>query len=225
MKKLTFLKNKKIAHLGVYDNKKIYENSLEAIVKALKKDFIISLDIKMLKDGSLVLFSDNTLERLLHVDQKIAKVKRDDLDYISKYKIPTLDEALLVINGRVPVIINIKCSARKHGVENYILNLMKDYPGLFAIQSNNTSQLKYIHKKNKDVIIGHVINKKNYYNFIFFHDFDYVCIDALLVSEKQAKKLKEDYFLVGYGVKTQEQFDKKKNGYDALMCDNILDIK
>lgn len=225
MKKLTFLKNQIIAHLGVHDNTRIYENTISAIERAIKINIPISIDVRMLKDGNLVLFSDSTLERLLHVEEKIENITINDLNYYSKFKIPTLEEALVTIQGRIPVIINIRAKSKRHLLESRIVNLLKNYPGEYTIQTKSLSQLKYIHKNNKNAIIGYVLNKKNYYDFIFFHDYDYVCIDGILVSEKQAKKLKEDHFLIGYGVKTQEQYLTKKNCYDALICDNVLDIK
>ena len=225
MKKLTFLKNQIIAHLGVYDNTRIYENTISAIERAIKLNMILSIDVRMLKDGNLVLFSDSTLERLLHVEESIENITLNDLNYYAKYKIPTLEEALVTIQGKVPVIINIRAKSKRHTIESKIVNLFKKYPGEYTIQSKSLSQLKYIHKSNKDAIIGYVLNKKNYYDFIFFHDYDYVCIDGILVSEKQAKKFKEDHFLLGYGIKNNEQYSLKKNCYDALICDNVLDIK
>ena len=61
-------------------------------------------------------------------------------------------------------------------------------------------------------------------SLFIFHSFNYVAIDSLLVSDRQARKLRESYFLIGYGIKDRNQYLKKKGCYDAYICDNVLDI-
>ncbi len=38
-----FLKERIISHRGIYDNKKVFENSLEAIKKAKEKNYIVEI--------------------------------------------------------------------------------------------------------------------------------------------------------------------------------------
>lgn len=90
--------------------------------------------------------------------------------------------------------------------------------------STNLGFLKYIHKSNKNIKIGYLVNKSNYYKFFIFNKFDYVCIDSLLISDRQARKLRESYFLVGLNIKDKNHYLKKSNCYDAYVCDNVLDI-
>ncbi|MBQ7239970.1 MAG: glycerophosphodiester phosphodiesterase [Bacilli bacterium] len=222
--KIEDLKNKIIAHRGIYDNTRIYENTVGAIERCIKLNIPVFLDVSLLKDNNLICFADKTLTRLIHVEEELKDSTLNDINYYSKIKISTLEEALVLIRGKIPVILNIKSTSKKHFIENKILSMLKNYPDNVFVQSNDLSVLKYIHKNNKNIKIGYSVDKKNYYKFFIFHAFDYVAIDSLLVSDRQARKLRESYFLIGYGIKDRNQYLKKKGCYDAYICDNILDI-
>ena len=43
LKDLSFLKSEKIAHRGIFDNKRIYENTISAYDRALKYKYIIHI--------------------------------------------------------------------------------------------------------------------------------------------------------------------------------------
>ena len=91
------------------------ENSLEAIESAIKMGVdIVELDVHRTVDGELVVCHDKTIDRTTNGKGKISELT---LDYIksrnlraghravTRYKMPTLAEALDVCNGRV--LINI----------------------------------------------------------------------------------------------------------------------
>ena len=63
-KDVTFLYGIKIAHRGLYDNKKIPENSKLAFRRALLKNMPIELDVQLLSDDTLVVFHDENLKRM-----------------------------------------------------------------------------------------------------------------------------------------------------------------
>ena len=61
--------NNKIAHRGMFDNKKIPENSIKAFKKALKYNYSIELDVQLTKDNILVVFHDENLKRMTNIDK------------------------------------------------------------------------------------------------------------------------------------------------------------
>ena len=105
-----------VAHRADWRN--FPENSLEAIESAIRMGVdIVELDIHRTADGELVVCHDRTINRTTNGKGKIAELT---LDYIksrnlraghgavTRYKMPTLAEALDVCNGRV--LINLdKC--------------------------------------------------------------------------------------------------------------------
>ena len=56
---------KYIAHRGLHDIKKgIPENSMKAFEEAIKKGVAIELDVRLSKDGRVVVFHDKPLKRM-----------------------------------------------------------------------------------------------------------------------------------------------------------------
>ncbi|MDR0831933.1 MAG: hypothetical protein LBM99_03435, partial [Bacillales bacterium] len=73
--KLSFLLDNFIAHRGLHNqniekdkNKLLPENSLGAFQEAINKNYLIELDVHLLKDGTVVVFHDFNLKRMCGVD-------------------------------------------------------------------------------------------------------------------------------------------------------------
>ena len=103
-----------IAHRGDWRN--FPENSLEAIESAIQMGVdIVELDVHRTADGELVVCHDKTIDRTTNGKGKINELT---LEYIksrnlraghkvvTRFKMPTLEEALDVCNGRIMININ-----------------------------------------------------------------------------------------------------------------------
>ena len=65
MRDISFLKGRLIAHRGCHDiEKNVPENSMLAFDKAVENNYIIELDVHILKDGNIVVFHDDNLKRM-----------------------------------------------------------------------------------------------------------------------------------------------------------------
>ena len=73
MKDLKFLKNGLIAHRGVHISAP--ENSISAFKEAIKKKYIIELDVHLLKDNTVVVFHDDDLSRMIGKNIKEVKTQ------------------------------------------------------------------------------------------------------------------------------------------------------
>ena len=120
------LKGKKfdvIAHKGASGTTP--ENTLAAFKKALELGVdMIEMDVRLTKDEKIVVFHDETLDRTTNgggavVDYTLEEIK--ELDAGSWFdpayrdeKIPTLKEALDLINGKCKVLIEIKHEEHPH---------------------------------------------------------------------------------------------------------------
>lgn len=70
-KNLDFLKQNLITHRGMHDIKNgIPENSLKAFEKAMKNNYIIELDLHILRDDTVVVFHDDNLQRITGINKK-----------------------------------------------------------------------------------------------------------------------------------------------------------
>ena len=165
-----FLKNSLIAHRGCH-NDSLPENSMGAFRKAISNNLIIELDVHLLKDNTVVVFHDDNLKRMTNIDKDLKNLTYNDIKNINlldtNYKIPLLIDVLNLVNGKVPLIIELKYD-RKYGLlESEVINLLKDYNGLYAIKSFNPLSLYYFKKHAPNIIRGQLItNFKNKKMFI-----------------------------------------------------------
>lgn len=224
-KNLNFLKDRLIAHRGIFDNSKVFENTIEAFQCAIKYNYIIELDIRMCSDGVLVVFHDENTERLLNVESKIEKLTYDELTYMAKYEIPTFESVLKLVNGSVPLVIETKSKTKRCMMEVKMMEYLDKYKGEYAIHSFNISSLKWFYKNRNNVPIGYLIGKKNFKSEpIFFKNYDFLNVNVELFSDKKIRKMREDKIVLGYNIKSKELYDAKKDVYDNLTLDNILEI-
>ena len=132
-----WLLNIPVAHRGLWGGE-IVENSLTAYNNAAIHGYAIEIDVYTTKDGHVVSFHDETLARLTGADgyvydKTLAELKELNLGGTNE-KIPTLQEVLDLVDGRVPLLIEIKTQPDGTIVEK-IVEILKNYKGEFALQS------------------------------------------------------------------------------------------
>ena len=102
---------KPFAHRGLHDDERP-ENSLAAIEGAMDAGYGIELDVQASADGEAMVFHDYTLERLSGDESRIQEHDADTLRDVrlagTGETIPTLAEVLEHVNGRAPILIEIK---------------------------------------------------------------------------------------------------------------------
>ena len=105
-----FIDNK-IAHRGLH-SEQVSENSLQAFSLAIERGFAIEIDVHLLTDGEVAVVHDSNLARVTGQEVIVETLSSKDL---YKYpllkngeKIPTLKETLALINGKVPLLIELK---------------------------------------------------------------------------------------------------------------------
>ena len=102
-----------IAHRGLHDRAKgVVENTLSAADAAIAGNFAIECDVQDTADGEAVVFHDHTLERLTDQHGPVRARTAAELTGLAiaatADRIPTLQTFLELVNGRVPLIIEIK---------------------------------------------------------------------------------------------------------------------
>jgi glycerophosphoryl diester phosphodiesterase len=224
MKDGSFLKNSIFAHRGIYDNTRIYENTISAYTRALKYNMPIEMEVHMLACGTIVVFNDDNTKRLLHVDGLIEKLTYDELTYISKYQIPTLEEVLKTINGSVPILIELRTVTRKYILENKICEILDNYKGLFALESFHMRTIKWFSKYKKNYLIGYMIDHMNFKKDVWYKKYDFLNIDINCYGDKKVRVLKENKIVLGYNISKKSEYDASINLYDGLIVDNLLEI-
>ena len=218
-----FLKNNIIAHRGIYDNEKVIENTLEAFKKAIKKGYIIELDLHLTKDNEVIVFHDDKLDRLTKSKGYIKNRNYKDLKNIKLLNtnsyIPTFDEVLSLVNGKVPLLIELKDDRKGLKLEKEVIKKLDNYNGLFAIQSFRPSTIIYFRIFRNKFIRGLLISKN--YN-LKYHSLrminickpDFINVNKNLLNNKIIKKFK--------GIKITYLVDKNEKMLYSDKCDNMI---
>ncbi len=154
----SWLCTRPIAHRGLH-GAGIPENSLSAFEKAIQHGYPIELDVRTIDDGTVVVFHDDSLARMTNRDGYVCNLTQSDLEEIrlnnSDEKIPTFKEVLEFVNGRTPLLIEIKNTEAKIGeLEKSTLELLSTYNGDYAIQSFNPFSVEYFKKNAPQIVRG-----------------------------------------------------------------------
>lgn len=152
-----WLFNKPCAHRGLHNGKNIPENSLKAFFSAVEKGYPIELDVHLTKDKKLVVFHDDNLKRLTGLNADIRDKSFSELSALRLYgtdqQIPLFSDVLRLVNGKVPLLIEIKQQKQK-GIEETLLNELESYSGEYAFQSFDPFVLFNLKKLNKNAVFG-----------------------------------------------------------------------
>ena len=148
-----------IGHRGAKGH--IAENTLPSISKAIELGVDgIEIDIFVCKSGELVVFHDKKLDRLTNSHGYIESLEYDSIRKISvlgEYKIPTLNEVLELIDGKVFLNIELKGSGTAEPTHKLLTPLLKQKKwkaDQFIISSFNWEELEIFYGLNKKVPIA-----------------------------------------------------------------------
>lgn len=128
------------AHRGLHDNASdAPENSLKAFGRAADAGYGIELDIQVTKDKIPVVFHDFTLERICHRKGKVCDYTYEELRQFklcsSEERIPSFEDVLKLVDGRVPLIVELKIEKLDTSVCAAADKLLKAYKGMYCIES------------------------------------------------------------------------------------------
>ena len=221
MGKLDFLNHSIIAHRGIYNNITIYENTLESIMYAVKNNLSVEIDVRLTADGEIIVFHDDDASRMLKLKDKIDSLTKEELDYMSSYHIPTLKEVLENINGKVPIVIEVKEDNKI--IRNKLIEVLKDYKGKFVIQSFIYDIVKFFKKKN--FIVGLLVGEKKNIKYLTKNiDVDFFNIKYDAVDKISLNILKKKYYLIGYTLETRKDVEEYIKVFNNLVIDNIEEV-
>jgi glycerophosphoryl diester phosphodiesterase len=102
-----------IAHRGLHDETSgVIENSISAARAAIVNGYAIECDVQLSRDGEVVVFHDETLDRLTKAKGRVDSRDAAELTRLSLKgttdRIPTLGDFLSAINAQAPLVVEIK---------------------------------------------------------------------------------------------------------------------
>ena len=145
------------AHRGLWDVR-CPENSMPAFRRAVQHGFGIELDVQPRQDGELMVFHDESLERMCGVRKPLSRCSEHDLWDIrlgdSDCAIPTLAQVLEEVQGKVPLMVEIKPCRHVEDVCCRADELLKQYPGLYCVESFDPRVLRWFRRHRPQVYRG-----------------------------------------------------------------------
>lgn len=236
-------KYKFIAHRGIHTkNGDNVENSIPAFKIAVEKNIGIELDVHITNDDEIVVVHDHNLENITGINKLVEDLNLSEIKNMNLFntnnKIPTLNEVLNIIDGKVPIIIEIKNEGKVGKLENKLYNILKNYKGEYVIESFNPLTLLWFKKHDKNIIRGQLSAKKingiskilNFFlsNMLFniFTKPDFIAYNIFDITEKMYKKYnKKGIFLIGWTLKNIDDYKKYSNMCDGIIFDNYDKFK
>lgn len=147
------------AHRGLWSVGGPPENSLAAFEAAVAGGYGMEFDVRLSADGEAIVFHDDTLDRM--TDQagalnarsaaELAEVRLDGSDE----RVPTLVQALAVVAGRMPVLVELKTRVGEEGpLERRVAELLAAYGGPAAAIGFNPAALAAVADADDSILRG-----------------------------------------------------------------------
>lgn len=147
------------AHRGLHtEDKSVPENSLQAFRLAAEAGYGIELDVQLSKDGQVVVFHDDTLDRVCGVSGRVDEYTYAELKKMSLCgsgeTIPLFTEVLDVIDGRGALIVELKTGPRNRELCRKTYAILEGYRGDVCIESFNPLIVAWFRFHAKDLVRG-----------------------------------------------------------------------
>ena len=147
------------AHRGLHNIKRgIPENSLAAFERAVNAGYGIELDVRETRDHALVIHHDETLERSCGDSRRVCDVPLEELQQLSLFGteeyIPTFDEVLQLVDGRVPLIVELKTDYRNRDLAEKVYQRLRVYHGIYCMESFDPTAVRWFKKNAPGVVRG-----------------------------------------------------------------------
>lgn len=153
------------AHRGLHGNG-ASENSLRAFERACRAGVGIELDVRLSADGAVVVFHDDTLKRMCGRGERVDALTLAQLRACrlpDGSGIPTLEETLKLVAGRVPLLVEVKNSRNLSRLCALTLERLRAHPGEYAVESFNPLAVRYFRRHAADVPRGQLVSLSDGY--------------------------------------------------------------
>ena len=226
-------------HRGLYDNQRgVPENSLAAFRAAAEKGYGVELDVQLSSDGSVVVFHDDTLDRVCGVhgnviDFTLAELQRMKL-LDTEETIPLFTDVLAVLQqGAGPVIVELKSGSRNDELCEKTLDLLRGFTGVYCVESFDPWIVRWFMKNAPEVIRGQLAQPAGNYapgmprflprllagcRFAPLNKPDFIAYRVGARPERVLRMRKKGILLIGWTSRDWEKDAKENDGVIFESC-------
>lgn len=234
---------KHIARYGIC-SEEAPENSLTAYTKAIELNYPILISVRVLKDETVVCFKDNTLTKLSS-DGYLSNLTLDEIKTLKILKSnqtpPTIDEALELIKGTVPIILEVFNETTVGKLEENLLRSLENYSNEYnaynkiAIMSMNPFTLNWFY--NHAPWITRILKSCSFKSIKQYANIktsklkklklakichaDFICYNAKDLPNNYIRKT-HPVGLIAYNVTSQAQYEEMLTISDNVIFDGFI---
>ena len=164
--RIAWLRGATFAHRGLH-GPGVPENSLSAARAALARGFGIECDVHKSSDGHPIVFHDETLQRMTGQRGRLADHSAAQLGAMplggSADTIPTLRQLLDLVNGQVPLLIELKAPDNRPigALCLAVRRVLEGYRGPYGVMSFDPRIVRWYDVHSPHVVRGLVISEQD----------------------------------------------------------------
>lgn len=167
-KKVAWLNDATFAHRGLH-GPGVPENSPTAFARAIARGLGIECDVRRSYDGQAMVFHDGDLERMTGIEGRVSRRGSKELEQIrliggsEQDTIPTLRTLLRTIDGKVPLLIEIKSRKDYHytAICLAVRRVLEGYLGPHAVMSFDPRVTRWFADHSPLTVRGLVVTEDN----------------------------------------------------------------
>ena len=156
------------AHRGLYDSARgVPENSLAAFRRAAEHGYGAELDVRMTRDGVLVIAHDANLKRMTGTDLEVEEHDFDEIAALrlegTEERVPLFSDALdILFSAGVPVIVEIKSvpRCRRNALCSAVLAELDRRDGRFCVESFDPMIVRWFRLNAPDIFRGQLTSQR-----------------------------------------------------------------
>ena len=231
------------AHRGLHNNDtQAPENSMAAFKLAVEQGYGIELDVQLTKDEIPVIFHDETLKRICNVEGNVRDYTYEELQRFTlcntQERIPLFADFLEMVDGRVPLIVEIKIHEKAKKVCARVDEILEKYQGPYCMESFHPMAVRWYKKHRPQVVRGQLaadfkkeLEKEKFSHFLVHHLLlNFLARpDFIAYNHKHKRALSRricQHFYkalsVAWTIRSQKELDEAKDGFTLFIFEGFV---
>lgn len=152
------------AHRGLHDRESgVPENSEKAFSLAVQCGFGMEFDLQLTQDNFVVVHHDHSLKRTCNEDKLVSDLTFGELRqyrlFGTQEHIPLFADVLKLVDGKTPLIIELKGYNDPEELCPRVMEELKDYRGLYCVESFDPRIVRWFKEHRPDVVRGQLMER------------------------------------------------------------------
>ncbi len=152
------------AHRGLFTrDQQVPENSTAAFAAAIEAGCGIELDVALTADRRLVVFHDDSLDRMCGRPGRIWELPYGELAGLglagTAERVPLFSDVLSLVDGRVPLIVEVKSSPLRQELCQAVAGMLDTYPGRFCVESFDPLIVGWFRRNRPGILRGQLAGR------------------------------------------------------------------